>query len=254
MSKVTIFTDGSSLGNPGPGGYGAIVVFENETVVELGGHEKETTNNRMEMSAAIESLRKVQNKKNQTRLAAAEPRRIKIYTDSSYVLSGITKWIHGWHQSNWKTKAKEDVLNKDLWQELFTLVYLSAQAGGGELTVDWQHIKGHVGIVGNERADLIATSFAEENPIELFEGSLKDYEDMVGESLLEIPEITHEHPKRSHQKAYSYVSLVDGRIETHKTWADCENRVKGVSGAKYKKTINKKDEEGIIKDWQQTLF
>ena len=246
--KIIIFTDGSSLGNPGPGGHGAILSLPDEKVVELGGYEKETTNNRMEMTAVIKALTHI--KKLQV-----TSYKLQVFTDSSYLLNGITKWIHGWHQNNWKTKAKEDVLNKDLWQELFSLVYPPSprlrRAGSNDLEIDWKLVKGHVGIVGNERADLIATTFAERKPTDLFEGTLKAYEEMLGESLLKIPEEVHVHPKRAHSKAYSYVSLVDGKIETHQTWEQCEKRVKGVSGAKYKKTISKKDEEEIIKSFSQ---
>ena len=252
--KITIFTDGSSLGNPGPGGWGAIIIFppgedddseskvesRKSKVIELGGYENETTNNRMEMTAAIKALAYVCNLQPTTY-------NLQLYTDSSYVLNGITKWIHGWHQNNWKTKSKEDVLNKDLWQKLFSLVY------SNDLEIDWQLVKGHVGIVGNERADLIATSFAEGKPIKPFEGFIEDYEKMLGESILKVPEEAHEHPKRSHKKAYSYVSFVDRKIETHKTWAECEKRAKGQSGARFKKAVDKADEKRIIEEFEKGL-
>lgn len=256
--KVTIFTDGSSLGNPGPGGWGATVIFpiwENNgsklkvesgklKVTELGGREENTTNNRMELTAAIQALKRIEDFQ-----LSAFNFQLTIYTDSSYVLNGITKWIRDWQKQGWMTKNKEPVLNQDLWQDLLALVnkYEDEQ-------INWRLVKGHVGIVGNERADLIATSFAEKNPVDLFEGTLKAYEEILGESILKIPKEIHVHPKRAHSKAYSYVSLVDGKIETHKIWADCEKRVKGVSGAKYKKAISKEDEEKIIQEWQQKLF
>src|SRR5690349_20559844 len=102
---ITIFTDGSSRGNPGPGGWGVIIVSENE-VQEIGGRETQTTNNRMELMACIKALENIAGEK------------ITLYTDSEYVLKGMTVWVHNWQKKNWKTAAKKPVLNKDLWQKL----------------------------------------------------------------------------------------------------------------------------------------
>src|SRR5579872_4934535 len=103
---ITIFTDGSSRGNPGPGGWGTVIA-DGDMVTELGGSEKNTTNNRMELTAAVKGL-------------ARTPRnsRVTVFTDSSYVINGITKWIKNWRRNDWKTKTKDDVLNKDLWMDL----------------------------------------------------------------------------------------------------------------------------------------
>jgi ribonuclease HI len=110
---LVIFTDGSSLGNPGPGGYGAVVVFQQlDEVVELGGNKSRTTNNEMELSAVIAALSH----------AMFNTADAHIFTDSSYVINGITKWIFGWESNGWKTKAKEDVANRAHWQTLAQLV------------------------------------------------------------------------------------------------------------------------------------
>ena len=133
---VEIFTDGACSGNPGPGGWGLVLRY-NGTEKELSGGELETTNNRMELTAAIEGLR-----------ALTRPMRIHIHTDSTYVKDGITKWIVNWKRNGWKTAAKKPVKNVDLWQTLdYALV-------GHE--VEWFWVKGHSGHVENERADVLA--------------------------------------------------------------------------------------------------
>ena len=141
--KIEIFTDGSSLGNPGPGGWGAVVVSDSKIINEFGGHEAETTNNRMELQAVIETLKHILKKHSKDHII--------IHTDSTYVLLGITSWIHNWEKNNWKTANKKPVLNKDLWQELISLVREFGE------NLSWQKVKGHNGHIHNERADEIAT-------------------------------------------------------------------------------------------------
>ena len=133
---IYLFTDGSSRGNPGPGGYGAILRF--------GQHEKEltegfrlTTNNRMELMAAIAGLE-----------ALKRPCQVRLYTDSVYVKDGITKWIHGWRRNGWRTADKKPVKNAELWQKLVEAT--------GPHRIEWHWVKGHAGDEGNERADRLA--------------------------------------------------------------------------------------------------
>lgn len=151
-NELEIYTDGSSLGNPGPGGWGTLII-KNEKLgiknnIELGGGEKNTTNNRMELQAAIEALKYVvKNKINET----------TIYADSIYVLNGITNWIFGWEKNGWKTANKKQVLNQDLWKELIGLV----REFKGKIT--WQKVKGHSGHLHNDKADEIATTYAAKN-------------------------------------------------------------------------------------------
>jgi len=221
---ITIFTDGAARGNPGPGGWGAIVVTD-DTATELGGREDHTTNNRMELSAVISALDSIQADKD-----------ITIYTDSAYVVNGITRWVKGWEKNNWKTSQKEDVLNKDLWEKLVERV--------GHKVIHWKLIKGHSGTSGNERCDVIATSFADNTPIVLYNGSKERY----GINLL-IKESQAEHKSKSKSKAYSYVSKVNGVIQTHKSWEETKARVNGVSGAKYKKSTSPFNEEEIIREF-----
>ena len=133
---VELYTDGACSGNPGPGGWGAVLMWRGNEK-ELSGGENPTTNNRMELMAAIEGLK-----------AIKREMRVRVWTDSVYVRDGITKWVHGWKRSGWKTADKKPVKNVDLWQALLAAVE------GHE--IEWRWIKGHAGNPGNERADALA--------------------------------------------------------------------------------------------------
>ncbi len=231
MKEITIFTDGSSMGNPGPGGWAAIVADKSQkTIVELGGANPKTTNNRMEMTAAIEAI----NSLSKTDLSETE---ITIFTDSQYLINGITKWVFGWQESGWVTANKKTVLNKDLWQLLVTKT--------NNLEIEWKYVEGHAGIAGNERVDLIATGFAAGKNPKLFNGQASEYEIDIKNLA---PAYASPREKLESGKAYSYLSMVDGEIMTHKTWKECETRVKGKK-ARFKKTFSKSNEEEIIKSW-----
>jgi len=135
-SEVIAYTDGACSGNPGPGGWG-VWLRAGDHEKELFGGEAHSTNQRMELRAAVEALR-----------ALKRPCHITIYSDSRYVIQGITEWIRNWKRNGWKTAAKKDVVNADLWQQL-------DQACAGH-TIQWQWVKGHAGNEGNERADELA--------------------------------------------------------------------------------------------------
>lgn len=228
MKEIVIFTDGSSLGNPGPGGWGSIVYNKDKNIVtELGGYDPKTTNNRMEMTAVAEAISFVVSKQ------LEEDTVITIHTDSQYVINGMTKWVFGWENSGWMTMNKKPVLNKDLWQ----LLVLKSK----DLEILWKYVEGHSGIAGNERVDDIATSFASNKDIVLFSGSKDDYK-------IDLENIVAVYGKQKSGKVYSYLSMIDGEIKSHKTWKECEDRVKGKK-ARFKKTFSKKDEENIIKSW-----
>jgi ribonuclease HI len=137
MARVEIFTDGACSGNPGPGGWGAILRSRG-VEKELSGGEPATTNNRMELKAAIEALSALKKK----------PCRVDLYTDSNYVRSGITEWLPAWRARGWRTADKKPVKNQDLWQELAALAE--------QHDVSWHWIKGHAGHPENERADELA--------------------------------------------------------------------------------------------------
>lgn len=233
---ITIFTDGSSRGNPGPGGWGTVLVdAENEKVIELGGREENTTNNRMELTAAIAGLKKSEG------ILSADSN-TTIYTDSSYLINGITKWVKQWKRVGWVTRAKEDVQNRDLWEKL--------DEAASHRRIEWKYVGGHVGIAGNERCDAIATGFADGKEVKLFEGNLEDYaiKDILN---IDMSALKAETKERSKATAYSYISMVNGKIEIHHSWAECERRVKGVKGARYKKSLNAEDEEKIISEFKE---
>ncbi|ESH87764.1 ribonuclease H [Cupriavidus sp. HPC(L)] len=136
MQEVTIYSDGACKGNPGPGGWGA-VLLANGHVKELFGGEANTTNNRMELTAVIEALR-----------ALKRPCKVQVWTDSQYVQKGISEWIRGWKARGWKTAEKKPVKNADLWQAL--------DAAAAEHDISWHWVRGHNGHPGNERADALA--------------------------------------------------------------------------------------------------
>ena len=136
MKQVIMYTDGACRGNPGPGGWGVLITFE-DSAKEMFGGKLDSTNNQMELSAAIEGL-----------AALKEPCNVDLFTDSKYVMDGITQWIHNWKKNSWRTAAKKDVKNKELWQKLDELINFHQ--------VQWHWVKGHSGDVGNEIADQLA--------------------------------------------------------------------------------------------------
>ena len=142
MTEVVIYTDGACSGNPGPGGWG-VVLQGGDREKELYGGDVQTTNNRMELMAAIQALEALQ-----------RPATVTLYTDSKYLLDGITKWIHGWQRNGWLTSAKKPVKNDDLWRRL--------TAAMKPHDIDWKWVKGHAGDPGNERADELARHGIEE--------------------------------------------------------------------------------------------
>lgn len=133
---VEIFCDGACSGNPGPGGYGSIMRYSGH-VKELSGGARDTTNNRMEMTAAIEALRQLK-----------RPCKVIITTDSQYLVKGMTEWIAGWQRKGWQNSKKEPVVNKDLWEQLLSL--------SKSHSVQWKWVKGHAGHAENERCDQLA--------------------------------------------------------------------------------------------------
>lgn len=235
---IIVFTDGAAKGNPGPGGYGVVIVTPDDRVRELGGGTPHTTNNRMELSGPIEALRFLQ--------STSGP--IAVHTDSTYVIRGIREWIWAWRRKGWKTAEGKDVLNRELWERLSQLV----QSRGAK-AIEWHYVRGHIGIPGNERVDEIANAFALNDNPGLYEGPLREYP----WNVLEIPTDTSV-PERSSggsfkggakSTPFSYVSVVDGVPMRHKNWSECEQRVKGRSGARFKKAKSAEDEAAILASW-----
>ena len=142
--KFKIYTDGACSGNPGPGGWGAVIFDKNNNQKNISGNEKNTTNNRMELLAPIDALKQINTKS-----------KIEIFTDSQYVKLGITEWINKWVNNNWQTAKKEDVKNKDLWVELYNL--------NQSFDISWNWVKAHAGNTLNEEVDLLAKKAANLN-------------------------------------------------------------------------------------------
>ncbi|MEN9920724.1 MAG: hypothetical protein RL538_617 [Candidatus Parcubacteria bacterium] len=230
--KTLIFTDGAAKGNPGRGGFG-VVISHGGAVKELGGFKERTTNNEMELKAVVEALKEIVPKK--------VP--VEIYTDSKYVVEGAKGWVFGWAKNGWVTSTKTDVLNKELWQELLPLL--------GKVEIVWHKVPGHVGIIGNERADSIASTFAEKGTCALYVGPLSDYGHNIHDTSYDESKAQDRSDarKRQNQKAYSYISAVDGVVQIHKTWAECETRVKGKKGARFKKSLDKVNEGEIVREF-----
>ncbi|MBU6454413.1 MAG: ribonuclease HI [Cyanobacteria bacterium REEB67] len=252
-SKSTvIFTDGACSGNPGPGGWAAIVALPNGTVHELGGGNKETTNNRMELAATIRGL------------AMLEPGGdgpIALYTDSKYVIQGITQWIFGWRTRGWKSAEGKDVANRDLWEELLRQVTRLKPT-----TIDWKYVRGHAGFAGNERCDEIAVAFSKNKPENLYVGPIDGY--FVDLTHLPVEEPLPEGKSGSRGSRGSksgdsygsgaksapsgpvtYLSYLNGVLKRHKTWPECEKQVKGQSNAKFKKVKSPQEERETLASW-----
>ena len=231
-----IYTDGACSGNPGPGGWGTVVYFEGGGIQELGDRSPATTNNRMEMQAAIGGL--------EYYIASGQKEGILLYTDSEYVKNGITKWISGWKKKGWKTAAGKEVLNKDLWEKLDEL---------HSSKVEWRYVKGHSGDEGNERCDVIARSFSHNSPIPLRQFSASDVKvktkpEMKPEVELEIeseikPEI------KSESKPISGVGLPLFALDD----LDSSNDLPTPVIVKAIKKSSEIDEDSAMQDLRETI-
>lgn len=240
--KNLIYSDGGSKGNPGPGGYGVIVAMPTRGVVELGGRSPATTNNKMELQGVIEGLNYIKNH--------CPSDEVVVITDSSYVIQGITTWIFGWIKRGWRTMDGKDVANKDQWETLHSLVASINKSKG---KIIWRHVRGHRGIPGNERVDEIANAFSDNKDANLYEGVLSSYNvpiyDITDSQLTKPEDLKSPSQKTSKKKPYSYLSFINNKLERHKTWAECEARVKGRAGARFKKALSEADEKKIISEW-----
>ena len=237
MFPILIFCDGASSGNPGPSGWGVVIVRPQGEIEELGGRVPSATNNQMELMGSLEGLRGVRD----------EPGPVGVYTDSTYVIRGITQWIWGWRKKGWKTAEGKDVSNVELWKAI------SAELAhrGKENPVEWHYVRGHAGIPGNERVDAIAVEFSKGRRPNLYRGPLLQYEIPIHD-LPENTELPAPKPISAEKKApaFSYLSDLGGAVHRHSSWADCERRVKGRSGAKFKKSKDASDEAKILAEWK----
>ena len=238
--KILLFSDGGSKGNPGPGGWGVVIVEPAGQVVELGAGDRHTTNNRMEMSGVIGGLRHL-------RKTAGE---VAVLTDSTYVIRGIQQWIEGWIRRGWRTASGGEVKNELLWKDLHHLVRDREQRYG---KMSWHYTRGHTGIPGNERVDAIAEAKALGKRITLYKGSLLKYDvpvyDLPEDTSLPEPRDDWRKKAGKKAKAFAYLSLVGGEFQTHPDWKSCEARVKGRPGARFKKAMTEADVRKIRREW-----
>jgi ribonuclease HI len=169
---------------------------------------------------------------------------IHIFTDSVYVINGITKWIWGWQKKGWKTAEGEDVANVEYWKRLAAIL----AKRGKTWPIEWKYVRGHSGVPGNERVDEIAVGFSKGEHVHLYKGPLLKY-DVAIHDIPDDTSVPQMRPREPKKEAFSYLSLVGNTPRRHKTWAECERYVKGVSGAKFKKTASAEDEEQVLTSW-----
>jgi ribonuclease HI len=233
--KILIYCDGACSGNPGPGGWGAIVATPDGQVRELGGSSPRTTNNQMELTAAAEALISVEKFESE----------VILYTDSVYVIRGITQWIWGWMKKGWKTAEGKEVINQEIWQRLGSI----AGKRKKPFQINWRHVRGHAGHPGNERCDEIAVAYSKGATPRLYRGSASEY----GHSIFALPPdnpLPDMRNKAGEKKsAFSYLSLLGGTPMRHSNWPECERRVNGQPGAKFKKAMSADDEVEILRSW-----
>lgn len=241
-NNVIIYCDGACSGNPGPGGWGSIVIH-GDNVIELGGGDFATTNNRMEMTAVFEALLYCLNHFNNKKIDS-----IQIFTDSVYVIRGITQWIFGWKKRGWKNAAQEEVSNQDIWKKLDEAV--NSVKNKLNIDIKWSFVKGHSGVPGNERCDEIAVAFSQNTYIELYQGNGAHYIFNVSElpNPLPLPEMKGKQDNNNNKTQPWYLSYVNGVLAKHATWKECEAVVKG-RPAKFKKVTSEEEEVEVKKSW-----
>jgi|GEM_PF-566764 len=237
-NEIWIYTDGACSGNPGPGGW-AYLIGDLTQVFSVRGADPKTTNNRMELIASIESLKALKNFKTNSKP------HVNLFTDSSYVSQGITSWIHGWKKRDWTKSDNSQVMNVDLWKALDEA---HQEALNLVAKIDWKLVPGHEGVAGNEWVDQECVASSKDLQSESKEWKYKDFpEKDIFESAPRLRESKSSSKSSKSSKTSKgsssgkssgpaiYVSILKGEIQKHKTWSECEARVKGQSGAKFKK-------------------
>ena len=252
-SNVLIYTDGACSGNPGPGGFGAIV-SDFQKVIELGQAFPSTTNNRMELTAVIRALQSLQTfSVHFPQSPATTSEKIIIYTDSVYVIRGATQWLFGWKKKGWVNAEGQPVTNRDLWEELDSILYHVKRELKSQ--IEWRFIRGHKGIAGNERCDEIGVAFSKGAHVSLFSGPAENYHFDI-QALPpqeELPEMKSKSSGGEAKKVW-YWALVNGKAERFETWKECEAVVKGRSGVKFKKVSSDQEENELLKNWGVRSF
>jgi ribonuclease HI len=241
MKTLTIYTDGASRGNPGPSGWGAVILVGPPAggyAMEIAGGSKKATNNQMELQAVLEVL--------SDSGARAHKGPVIVYSDSAYVVNGLNSWVYGWEKKGWITSTKTPVENKTIWVKLLELL----KEYGKRLSIE--KVSGHAGDLYNERCDELAVNAALGKKETHFKGAQKDYDkflEEIGTTKKSARGGSALGRKKSTGQAYSYVSMVGGKVYADKTWKECEARVKGKKGAKYQKVFSKAEETSLVQDY-----
>jgi len=240
MSQYSFYADGACLGNPGPGGWGVVATLGSHEVLEAAGHSPHTTNNQMELEAILQGMTfSLTHLSSNSALKKSKPTLI-VLTDSKYAVQGINQWLHNWSRNGWVTQEGRPIANLTEWKRLHALLPDVRTM----FTLEMRLVPGHQGILGNERADKLATEYARGSQIPLFSGTKEAFEKKFGGKL----EIAEAGIKKLKVPAY-YLSYVNGKISRHKTWPECEAEVKGKAGAKYKKVFSESEEADLLKQW-----
>lgn len=230
MKPYLLIADGACSKNPGPGGWGLIVVTPEGQVREWGGHEPETTNNRMELTAFYRGMQEIYRIESKQKTSKV----IHVILDSKYVIDGASKFVAHWARKAWRTSTGTEVKNQDLWEKILKGL---SEFHKLQIRFEYELVRGHSGHDANERCDQIAVAFSKNLPIELFQGRQDDYPVKVG---------AHE---KTEAFSPAYLSYVDGILTRHETWEECQSAIVGISGAKFKKVKNRKEEEETLKLW-----
>lgn len=230
MDFYQVVTDGACSGNPGKGGWAAVLLSEKD-VVEISGSIQSTTNNAMEIFSVVEGLRHLKTWLTQEDvMAKGRKRNIEILSDSQYVLQG-EEHLEQWAKRGWITQGGQPLKNLQLWQELQAV--LQEWAESGDTRIVWKKVKGHSADPLNERADQLAVEESQGKKTSHYKGSRAAYPVLEAQS----------------GPSHGYLSLVSGKVEIHEDWDACKSRVEGVSGAKYKKFMNRLQRDEILKIW-----
>lgn len=221
-----LVSDGACSQNPGPGGWGLILSIPGVGVREWGGAEPASTNNRMELFGFYRGLQEVFR-------AAQESssRELRVISDSKYVLEGAERNLKNWSTQGWKTRAGDDVKNRDLWEKILKGQEVLAGLG---FRLKYELVKGHAGSEVNERADQIAVRFSRNEAVELYSGGFENYP---------VSFVTDE------KFEPVYLSWVGGKLGRHRTWEECRTAVEGKAGARYKKIKNRLEERETLENW-----
>jgi ribonuclease HI len=227
VNSYIIISDGACSGNPGPGGWGMILVTPDLHVREFGGSENPSTNNRMELTGLLEGLRAIW----EISKTREEPKRIRIISDSKYVLDNAKVHARNWAKRDWTLASGDPVKNQEIWERVLKGLLGFEKRG---FSFEYELVKGHSGNEANERADQIAVKFSRGESIKLYDGPMSGYTVSIQTGPPFKP---------------VYLSYVSGKLTRHPNWAECQLAVEGKPGARFKKVKNSLEERETLKSW-----